>query len=230
MQTVRWYYRRLKTMSPREIAWRTHSSLRDRVDRVLVGRRQQLRPVSAILNGDGSDTPGFRVGGPAVGAWDRTDSSCRKDWCDSLLARAERIAGHRLSFFDLKDEYLGNPIIWNRDHKRGQNTPMVFSPALDYRDVNKAGDCKFVWELNRHHQLVVLGRAYRVSGDTRFANAVAEQLDSWLEQDPFGLGMNWLSGLELGVRLINWVRAPLSPTVRATKSPASSSRRCPCTT
>ena len=153
--------------------------------------------------------PGFRVSDVAVKdrSWLMTDEGVDRDWYDSLLARAERIAEYRLDLFDLKDKHLGNPIIWNRDHKRGQDTPMMFSPSLDYRDVNKVGDCKFVWEPNRHHQLVVLGRAYRLSGDTRFANAVAEQLDSWLMQNPYGVGMNWRSGLELGVRLINWVWA-----------------------
>jgi uncharacterized heparinase superfamily protein len=53
----------------------------------------------------------------------------------------------------------------------------------------------------------VLGRAYRLSGDIQFANAVVEQLDSWLKQNPYGVGMNWRSGLELGIRLINWVWA-----------------------
>ena len=153
--------------------------------------------------------PGFRVSDVAVKdrSWLMTDEGVDRDWYDSLLARAERIAEYRLDLFDLKDKHLGNPIIWNRDHKRGQDTPMMFSPSLDYRDVNKVGDCKFVWEPNRHHQLVVLGRDYRLSGDTRFANAVAEQLDSWLMQNPYGVGMNWRSGLELGVRLINWVWA-----------------------
>ncbi|MEJ2702377.1 MAG: alginate lyase family protein [Sedimentisphaerales bacterium] len=126
---------------------------------------------------------------------------------NDLIARAKRIASHRLDFFDLRDMDLGNPINWNRDHKREQNTSMIFSPSLDYRDVNKVGDCKYVWEPNRHHQLVVLGRAYRLSGDKKFADAVAEQIDSWLTQNPYGLGMNWRSGLELGTRLINWVWA-----------------------
>jgi len=197
-------------MSPGEIAWRIRSSLRDRIDRLLVGRRQQLRYPSAILNGNGSDNgSSFRVSDIAVGdrAWLRTNDKIERRQYDFLLARAERIAEHHLDLFDLKDKYLGDPIIWNRDHKRGQNTPMIFSPALDYRDVNEAGDCKFVWEPNRHHQLVVLGRAYRLSGDMRFANAVAKQLDSCLKQNPYGVGMNWRSGLELGIRLINWVWA-----------------------
>ena len=69
------------------------------------------------------------------------------------------------------------------------------------------GDCKLVWEPNRHHHLVVLGRAYRATGDVRYAQAVVEQLQSWLDQCPFGHGMNWRSPLELAIRLINWVWA-----------------------
>ena len=210
MQKFSWYIRRLKAMPPSEIAWRMWSSPRDCDDRVLVKRRQRLRPLSAILNGDGSGMgPGFRVSALAVGdqSWLKADKGIEQEWYESLLARAQRIAWHRFDFFDLKDKYLGNPIVWNRDHKREQDTLMIFSPSLDYRDVNKAGDCKFVWEPNRHHQLVVLGRAYRLSRDKQFAEAVAQQLDSWLTQNPYGVGMNWRSGLELGVRLINWVWA-----------------------
>ncbi|MBN1506435.1 MAG: alginate lyase family protein [Sedimentisphaerales bacterium] len=205
MQTLNWYYRRLRTMPASEIAWRVRSSLRDHVDRCLLGRRRRWRPLSEILNGDGSTAPGFRVCGVPVGS--NGSENIESAWLEPLIARADKIAQHRLSFFDLNDKHLGDPILWNRDHKRGQDTPLVFSPALDYRDVNEAGDCKFVWEPNRHHQLVVLARAYRATGDPRYAHAVAEQLDSWLRQNPFGLGMNWRNGLELGIRLINWVWA-----------------------
>ncbi len=206
MQTLDWYYRRVRVMTAGEIAWRMQSSVRDRADRFLVCRRQRLRKPSAILNGNGSDV-GHGVCDGAVGFGKDNKKGGREEgeWYDSLMAKAEQIAEHRLDFFDLQGKHLGDPIIWNRDHKRGQDTPMIFSAALDYRDVNEAGDCKFVWEPNRHHQLVVLGRAYRASGNIRFANAVAEQIDSWLKQNPFGLGMNWRSGLELGIRLINWV-------------------------
>jgi len=185
------------------------SSLDDRAGRFLVHRRQRPRRVSAISNGDKTRAPGFHVCDRPVGerAGARESDDVKRAWHDALLERAEKIAQHRLTFFDLKEQYLGDPIRWNRDHKRGRDAPMIFSPALDYRNVNEAGDCKFVWEPNRHHQLVVLGRAYRAGGDVRFAHAAARQLDSWLRQNPFGLGMNWRSGLELGIRLINWVWA-----------------------
>ena len=210
MQTLDWYYRRLRAMTPTEIAWRVRSSLRDRADRFVVDRRQQLRKPAAIMNGSGTATaPEFRVSDIAVGDSERlkTSRGIGPPSYESLLLRAGRIAEHRLGFFDLADKHLGDPIVWNRDHKRGQDTPMTYCGSLDYRDIQEAGDCKFVWEPNRHHQLVVLGRAYRVSGEAKFADAVAEQLNSWLEQNLFGLGMNWRSGLELGIRLINWVWA-----------------------
>ena len=210
MQTLDWYYRRLRVMTPGEVAWRVRSSLRDRTDRFLVDRRRKLRTPAAILNGSrAGNGPGFRVSDVAVGDSARleTGGGVGAPWYDSLLERAERLTQHRLDFFDLADKHLGDPIVWNRDHKREQDTSMTYCPSLDYRDVGESGDCKFVWEPNRHHQFVVLGRAYRVSGDNKFADAVAEQLDSWLEQNPFGVGMNWRSGLELGIRLINWVWA-----------------------
>jgi hypothetical protein len=209
MQPVPWYIQRLRAMSPDEMAWRARSFLCDQADRLLLGRRQRLRPLPEILNGGRGATPCFCVCDMSAGRKVNSDGpdGIERAWRSSLLERAERLAQHRLSFFDLQDQHLGDPMVWNRDHKRGQDAPMVFSPALDYRDINVAGDCKFVWEPNRHHQLVVLGRAYRASGEVRFARAVAEQFDSWLQQNPFGLGMNWRSGLELGVRLINWVWA-----------------------
>ncbi|HPC94045.1 MAG TPA: heparinase II/III family protein [Sedimentisphaerales bacterium] len=210
MQKLNWYYRRLKAMSADEIAWRVRSSLRDRADCFVVGRRQRWRGPSTFLNGDGRGLgPGFRVCDMTVREADRrarTDPVVRAP-CEALLARVEKILEHRLSFFDLTETHLGDPIVWNRDHKRSQDTPMTFCPPLDYRDVETAGDCKFVWEPNRHHQLVVLSRAYRASGDERFAGGIVEQLDSWLRQNPYGVGMNWRSGPELGIRLINWVRA-----------------------
>jgi hypothetical protein len=210
MQTLDWYYHRLKTMSPVEIAWRTQSFLRDHTDRFLIRRRQRLRKSSVFLNGDDqSPGPGFHVSDIAVGDKAKlsiNDGTEQKRY-DSLIDRAERIVEHKLDIFDLKDKYLGEKINWNYDYKQKQDTPLVFSPSLDYRDVEEAGDCKFVWEPNRHHQLVVLGRAYRAGGDIRYANFVVELLDSWLKQNPYGVGMNWRSGLELGIRLINWVWA-----------------------
>lgn len=207
MQTLTWYVQRLKTMSPGEVAWRVKSAVRDVGDRYRVAFG-----VLPSFNGSGYPNagqrfiPGFRVADVERGAWSAPSASAEeREWRERVVKRADVIAQHRLSFFNLRDHDLGHPIDWNRDHGRGKSVPLDFSPSIDYRDVGIAGDCKFVWEPNRHHHLVVLARAYRATGDSRYADAVVEQLDSWLTQCPFGRGMNWRSPLELAIRVINWV-------------------------
>jgi len=152
--------------------------------------------------------PGFRVCDIRPGEW---ASPAAKDdearWLERLIRQADRISQHKFSFFDLSDHFLGDPIDWNRDHSSGKKGSMLFAPSIDYRDFRVNGDCKLVWEPNRHHQLVVLGRAYRAGGDVRYAEEVVKQMESWLEQCPFGRGMNWRSPMELAIRLINWVWA-----------------------
>ncbi len=152
--------------------------------------------------------PGFRVSEIQVGEWAAGVTGDQEmEWLRKLVARADKILDHRFSFFNLKDCYLGDSIDWNKDHESGIEAPVRFAPSINYRDFRVTGDAKVVWEPNRHHQLVVLGRAYRVSGNIHYAEEIVKQIESWLEQCPFGMGMNWRSPLELAIRLINWVWA-----------------------
>ena len=204
MATLDWYVRRLRAMSAREVAWRVRSTARDVMDRALFVSGHPRRP--AFDPTGIPDAPPLRVTRLPVGAWAQARSPAPEAaWRDRLRLRADRIALNRLSFFAFEDLDLGDPVDWNRDHETGQACPMGFAPSIDYRDAAASGDAKVVWEPNRHHHLVVLGRAYRASGDLRYAKAIVEQLASWLEQNPFGMGINWCSPLEQAIRLINWV-------------------------
>ena len=207
MQTLAWYVRRLQAMSVQEIAWRAHSAARGVTDRARVGLKLYPR------------TAGRPRRFPAAAGAPRWCPVPRGDWLalapddpaalwrTRLIERADRAAAHRLTFFDLEDVNLGDPIDWNREYACGQATPLRYAASIDYRDYAVTGDCKVVWEPNRHHQLVILGRAYRATGEAKYAAAVVEQIESWIEQNPFGFGMNWRSPLELAIRIINWTWA-----------------------
>ncbi len=189
-----------------EVARRTGRAVHTAADRCLLPVRQGCAFPGHLKDGNGGgDKCWLPLGGARRGCSAAIPPAIERSWCEHAMTSANAIAEHRLRLFDFDDCHLGDPIDWNRDHKHGVAAPMGFAPWIDYRDFRITGDCKFVWEPNRHHHLVVLGRAYRASGDVRYARAAVEQLTSWMDQCPYGIGMNWRSPLELGIRLINWV-------------------------
>lgn len=208
MQSLNWYIRRLQSMSPAEVGWRAKSGLRDIIDRIRIPLGVCLPGNAGAAIEDRRFAPGFSVSDVEPGEWaslppDRIESR----WLERLRDRAEKILRNRLGLFHPQDCDLGDPIDWNRDHEFGIRPPMRIASSIDYRNFRVTGDAKNVWEPNRHHHLVVLGRACRASGDCRYAEAVIGHIDSWVRQCPFGMGMNWRSPLELAIRLINWVWA-----------------------
>ncbi len=116
------------------------------------------------------------------------------------------IAG-RFDVFAMRGVTLGFPPRWNRDPKTGTQVPLTFGKTLNYRDERIVGDVKYLWEPNRHLELVTLAQAFRLSGDPRYAQACRLLLNSWWEQCPYPLGVNWTSSLEHAVRLVNWAVA-----------------------
>ncbi|NOT02553.1 MAG: alginate lyase family protein, partial [Phycisphaerales bacterium] len=193
-------------MSVPEVIWRVQGVVRDRMDRALCARRAEPVDLTGVMK---TRTPEKLTDGRMFGSqFDQLPGPhCPAAWRQIAATEADGIARRVLTIFDLHDCELGDPIRWNYEHKADRATPVGFAGEIDYRDYRVTGDCKFVWEPNRHHQLVTLGRAFRYTGDEHYARAVVDQLESWMEQCPFGTGMNWRSPLELGIRLINWVWA-----------------------
>jgi hypothetical protein len=120
------------------------------------------------------------------------------------VEQAERLLAGRHTVFHLEDCDLGSPPEWNRDPLTSVLAPLRPARALDYRDARRVGNIKYLWEPNRHLHLVCLAQAYALSGDLRYAHAVRQHIESWIEQCPVGRGPNWASPLELAIRLINW--------------------------
>ncbi len=196
-------------MSAAEMTWRMHARLRDALDRVVAPiRARELRGRRVCRKrGAGSDWRGAVVGEHLPEAGELPPLAEAAGWRDWLIEEAEGLCEHRVTLFDLEQHPLGAPIRWNHEYKADRPTPMLLAPKIDYRDYAVTGDCKFAWEPSRHQHWVVLGRAYRLTGQERYAAEILDQLGSWMDQCPFGYGMQWRSPLELGIRLINWVWA-----------------------
>ena len=95
---------------------------------------------------------------------------------------------------------------WDRNPKTGQATPASrFCFDIPYRDPSHVGSVKHVWEVSRLHHITVLAAAFFLSDDQRFAAAAAAHLKSCGGRNPPLRGIHWVSGIELGLRLICWV-------------------------
>lgn len=117
---------------------------------------------------------------------------------------ADEVIKGKLAVFALNDAQLGTIPCWNKEPRSGVVAPLNFGKTLNYRNPDLVGDIKYLWEPNRHLQLVVLAQAYSLTENQCYLDAIKIQLGSWFEQCPYLMGPNWTSSLELGIRLINW--------------------------
>ena len=83
-------------------------------------------------------------------------------------------------------------------------------PKKFYKDVKKSHeiqdcDIKYIWELNRHQYLIVLSKAFWVTGEEKYAEKVFSIIQKWISENPYNTGVNWTSSLELAVRAISWI-------------------------
>ncbi len=124
--------------------------------------------------------------------------------CERTITEAEGIVRGRFDLLGHRDLTFGDPIDWHLDPNSGQRGPLVHWSRIDTLRPMGSGDCKLVWELNRHQWLVRLGQAYRLTGDERYAAVFALRLRQWMEANPPGVGINWMSSHEAGLRLISW--------------------------
>jgi hypothetical protein len=126
---------------------------------------------------------------------------------EELISAANRITDkHCWSLLGYGEKCFGDEIEWRRDPLSGH-----FSPLAYHRNVrlvrNQGSDARVLWELNRLPHLIMLGRAYAVTRDENFSAEFFNQVQSWSEQNPYGLGPNWHCAMEVALRAMNLLAA-----------------------
>jgi hypothetical protein len=111
------------------------------------------------------------------------------------------------------ERFLGDPINWWSDFQGGTWV------GGDYQDLNARlyandfendlyiGDVKLPWELNKHAHFVDLAKAYWLTGEERYAEALLTQMEDWIDRNPFLWGLAWTQNLIVAQRAIAWALA-----------------------
>jgi hypothetical protein len=190
MNWVLWRINRLRVMSPQEMLFRVRRGVGQCVERIKVAAGWAPRPATAICakaNLFGTEHGAIRPGQL------RLNTAKLQDYIDG-----------RIDFFGHELIDVGVPTAWHIEPVTHMKTPRKFGQALNYRDDSVVGNVKFIWELGRHHHLVPLAAAYALTGEIRYRRAVVEQIDGWIEANPYGIGIHWCSAIEVSLRLVSW--------------------------
>ena len=148
MKKLLWKLNRLRTMTLCEVLHRVGTALQTRLESRGIG-----------LAND-PPAPAFDFG---------------RDWLpksrafnvEAYRSAADTILSGRFAVFALESAELGFPPDWNRDPRTGIVAPLRFGKRIDYRDEQVVGDIKYLWQPNRHLELVTLAQAFHLTGEFR---------------------------------------------------------------
>jgi heparinase II/III-like protein len=123
---------------------------------------------------------------------------------NEIVVRAESICRHHFDLLGYEDLDYGADIDWHLDAVHGRRAPLKPWFKVRYLDFDEVGDSKVIWELNRHQHLVTLAKAYWITGEEKFVREIFAEWTSWHKRNPYPMGVNWASSLEVAFRSLSW--------------------------
>lgn len=124
---------------------------------------------------------------------------------DATLREADEICRHHFRLLGYVDLDYGGEIDWHLDAVHGKRSPLKPWRKINIFNFAEIGDHKVIWELNRHQHLVTLAKAWLFTHDSRYSNEMISQWNAWQRTNPYPLGINWASSLEVAFRSLTWI-------------------------
>lgn len=171
---INWYLNRLKTMTLSELPYR--------LGQVIRNKKEELFYVSQEL---------IQKNIP------ETETILENQNFDAELIPNE------FSIFGKMWNYETEVIDWHKDFISLKSFPITFSKKINIRK-DPSLSAKNVWEANRLQFLPHIALNYNLTGEQKYLDQFIYLNTSWIEANPYLLGINWYSNIEINIRLINW--------------------------
>ncbi|HSZ64091.1 MAG TPA: alginate lyase family protein [Terriglobales bacterium] len=217
---------RISRMDLEEVRVRVGQSVGKRRDLLL--HRLGVRGGCIALKGDQAARPGhfcFSASGISQGEFSGDEASVRAELlrkylpneAGEILREADEICEHRFRLLGYENLRFavdpvreragddGSQIDWHLDPVHSKRAPLEAWFKIPFLDFAVVGDHKVIWELNRHQHLVTLAKAQLLSGDEKYTRELLAQWRSWIKANPYPLGINWGSTLEVAFRSLSWI-------------------------
>jgi len=117
---------------------------------------------------------------------------------------ANKLCKHIFNLLGSGDVNLGEKINWHCDFKTGY----CWNPDKFYKDIEipyGKADIKVPWELSRFQHFALLGKAYRLTGDEKYAREFVNQVSDWIDSNKPKFGVNWRCTMDVAIRACNWI-------------------------
>jgi hypothetical protein len=128
---------------------------------------------------------------------------------ENCINDADKICNHIFNFLGSNDTIL-TEIDWNHDFKNNYrwNSNQYYLGTTDHLDYIRKGikaDIKIPWELSRFQHIVTLGKAFWYTNDEKYVEEFIQELESWMDNNPVKLGVNWTCSMDIAIRAVNWI-------------------------
>jgi len=127
------------------------------------------------------------------------------DVAENLVREADEIRRHRFDLLGYEGLDYGPQIDWHLDAVHQKRVPLKPWFKINFLDFTKVGDHKVIWELNRHQHLVTMAKAWTLTSDRVYMDELLNQWYAWQQTNPYPLGINWASTLEVAFRSLSWL-------------------------
>jgi hypothetical protein len=194
---------RLSRMDREEIRTRATQEFHKRADLVLY--RMGVQPKAVWAGGTPSRQPEFFFMAGAARERAELLRAQLPARAMEILHEAENICRHQFHILGYESLDYGPEIDWHLDRVHGKRAPLDPWFKIPFLDFAAVGDHKITWELNRHQHLVTLAKAWLLSSDERYIREIVAQWRSWIKSNPYPLGINWGSSLEVAFRSLSWI-------------------------
>lgn len=171
---IKWYLNRLKTFTAAEFPFRIKQLIQKQYEQYF-----------------------------CVGKVQKKESVLTKDNFIDFAIYPGKLYDDTINIFGKNFNYSGQEINWHKDIFTDECFPVKFSKAININS-NRGLSAKVVWEINRLQFLPHIAMNYKVTGSDHYLTQFTQILDSWIEQNPYLLGINWYSNIEVNIRLISW--------------------------
>ncbi|WP_441520753.1 heparinase II/III domain-containing protein [Bradyrhizobium sp. 2TAF24] len=185
-----WYVNRLRAMNAREIRHRLGEAAKRRIAARRSFHWDDFTPRSSRLPALAVDRGHLALlSGDLRQAWRAVAPSSDGPGIYQAL-------GHAFT--------VSKGIDWHRDPTSGLRWPdQAYCFDIAYRHDRARGDVKLVWELNRLQFVPVIAALAVMDGDEQLAQTALDLIESWIDANPPFKGINWVSGIELALRVVS---------------------------